>query len=106
MAALSLKTALYSEYSGGTDCFLPVSKLRKLSRDAVQNVFPFWALQEILWSVFRGLVLLGPLAHRLKVAARVFGVEIWECSGVVLTVPNLTKQTDVDGAHQLLPQDV
>lgn len=76
---------------------------RNLGVDAIPHL---WRLQEILWDVFRQLILLRPLTKLLKVAALVLGVEVDEWLGMVGVYPELTEDANVDGTHELLAYDI
>lgn len=51
-------------------------------------------------------MLLGPRPDGLKIATRVLGVEVWVRAGLLLVPPDLAEDGNVDGAHELLPEDV
>ena len=81
------------------------AQLWDLKVDPVAFLRPF---QIIIWCILRQLVLLSPVAHRVKVSAGMDGVEIDErldgrSRGLV---PDLTQDADVNIAHQLLANDV
>lgn len=76
---------------------------RNLGVNAVSHLGRF---KEIQRNVFRQLVLLCPLPDLLKIAALVLCVEVDKWLGVVRVYPELPEDADVDGAHQLLAQDI
>ena len=47
-------------------------------------------------------MLLGPLPHSVEVATLVPRVEIDICLGILGIEPDLAKNSDVDGTHELL----
>lgn len=51
-------------------------------------------------------MLFSPSSDLFKVPASVFGVEVDVCFRGSLVPPHLTQNTDVDGAHELLADDV
>lgn len=63
-------------------------------------------LEEIIRHSLRKLILLCPLADLLKVAALVLRVEVDEGFGVFGVNPNLTQDSHVHAAHQLLADDI
>lgn len=52
------------------------------------------------------LKLLGPLLDIFVVLASVLGVEVGECAGVLSIVPDLSKNTGIDVAHENLADRV
>lgn len=66
-------------------------------------------LEIIFWGVLRQLSLFRPLPNVVVVAADVLGVEIDKGVWRVFArycVPHLAEDADIDGAHQLLSNDV
>lgn len=63
-------------------------------------------LQEILWNLCRQLILLSILADSFKVFALMLCVEIHVRLWVIGMDPNLAQDSSVNGAHELLSQDV
>lgn len=76
---------------------------RNLGVNAITLLGP---LQEIRWHIFCQLILLRPLPELLEIAALVLSVEVNEWLWMVRVGPDLAKDAHVDGAHELLPQDV
>lgn len=80
------------------------------SRDRIVHpIATLRRLEEVLRDVGRDLVLLRPLTDAVEVSARVLGVEVDVCFWSVRhgwLEPDLTHDADVDGAHELLPDDV
>lgn len=75
-------------------------------RYALKHVFWLWRLKVVLWNVRWRLVILGPVSDHLKVAADVLCVEIRKGLWVIFIPPDLAQESNVDCAHQLLPEDV
>lgn len=63
-------------------------------------------LQEILWNLCRQLILLSILADSFKVFALMLCVEVHVRLWVIGMDPNLAQDSSVNGAHELLSQDV
>lgn len=80
------------------------------SRYVVQNSSTGnWRREVIIWHVFWQLVLFCPSSDVVVVSADVLGVEIdeWLGHGLVLGLPpNLSKNSNVNRAHELLTDDV
>ena len=50
--------------------------------------------------------MLGPVTNGIEVTAAMFRVEVNEWLRSIGVNPDLTENSDVHGAHELLPQDV
>lgn len=66
----------------------------------------FRRLQEIAWNLCRQLVLLSVATNGLEVFALVLRVKVDKCLRAVRIQPDLAKHTGIDGAHQLLAEDI
>jgi hypothetical protein len=51
-------------------------------------------------------MLKGPLPHRIKIPTLMLSIEIWKRKWLISIPPYLPKNSDVDGAHQLLAKDI
>lgn len=77
------------------------------SRNLGVDVIPHLRrLQEIRWNLLRQLILLCPLSKLLEIAAFVLSVEVDKWLGMVGVYPELTEDANIDGAHELLADDV
>lgn len=56
--------------------------------------------------MLRQLVLLCPIPDLLKIATLMVCIEVYKRRGLVRVNPDLAENTDVDGAHQLLADDI
>lgn len=63
-------------------------------------------LQIVLRYFGRSLMFFCPLPHIVKVPALVDRVEVWVRCGLFPVPPHLSEDRDVNGAHQLLANDV
>lgn len=73
---------------------------------ALKHVLWLRRLKVVLGNVSWSLVILGPVSDHLKVAADVLCVEIRKGLWVIFIPPDLSQESNVDCAHQLLPKDV
>lgn len=66
-------------------------------------------LQPVFWDILWHLSLLCPFTHCVEISALVFCVEVhkggWQLVYIGLE-PDLTEDTDINSAHELLPYDI
>lgn len=72
----------------------------------IHSIADLRGLEEIIRNSLRKLVSLRPFADLLKVATLVLSVEVDEGLRVIGVDPNLTQDSHVHGAHQLLADDI
>ena len=72
----------------------------------IHSILDLWRLQKVLRHSFRKLIAFCPLPNSFKVPAFMLRIEINERLGVLWVDPNLAKDADVNGAHELLSYNV
>ena len=78
-----------------------------MSRHILVYIFAIYrSFQIILWNIFWGLMDLRPASHFLKIPTYMLCVEIGEGVRTGFIPPDLPKDADIDGAHELLAKDV